>query len=85
MAAFLSVFSSLLVGLLLVFIPWVTIQDVNIWESNYLLQMHPLLRTLLLNAFIRGAISGLGLVNLLLAALEVQEHVRELREGRRDV
>jgi hypothetical protein len=84
MAAFLSVFSSLLVGLLLVFIPWVSIQDVNIWESNYLLQMHPLLRTLLLNAFVRGGVTGLGLVNLLLAVLEVHEHVRDLREGRRD-
>jgi hypothetical protein len=85
MAAFLSVFSSVLVGLLLVFIPWVNVQNVNIWESNYLLQMHPLLRMLLLNAFVRGGVSGLGLVNLLLAVLEVREHVRELREGRRNV
>jgi hypothetical protein len=85
MAAFLSVFSSLLVGLLLVFIPWVTIQDVNLWESNYLLQAHPMLRALILNAFVRGAVTGLGLVNLLLALLEAHEHLRDLREGRRDV
>jgi hypothetical protein len=39
------------------------------------------LRSLLLNAFTRGAITGLGLVNLLLAVLEAHEHTRETRRG----
>jgi hypothetical protein len=81
-AAFLSVFSSLLVGILLVFVPWVSIpwvngEHINLWENNYLLQTHPALRSVLLNTFVRGAVTGLGLVNLLLALLETHEHVRE--------
>jgi hypothetical protein len=84
MAAFLSVLSSLLVGLLLVLVPWVNLDGVNLWESNYFLQMHPLLRTFVLDAFVRGAVTGLGLVNLLLAVLEALDHIRDLREGRRN-
>jgi hypothetical protein len=84
MAAFLSVFSSLLVGLLLVFVPWVNVDGINLWENNYLLQTNPALRGLLLNTFVRGAVTGLGLVNLLLAILEMHEHVRELRDERRN-
>jgi hypothetical protein len=76
MAAFLSVLSSLLVGLVLVVAPWT-----QWWEANYLLQPNPLLRSLLLNAFTRGAITGLGLVNLLLAVMEAHEHTREGRRG----
>jgi len=76
MAAFLSVFSSLLVGFVLMVAPWT-----GLWETNYLLQTHPLLRDLLLNAFVRGAITGLGIVNVLLALLEARDHVRDLRDG----
>jgi hypothetical protein len=76
MASFLSVFSSFLVGIVLVVAPWT-----QLWDTNYLLQPHPLLRGLLLNTFTRGAITGLGLVNLMLALLEAHEHVREGRRG----
>jgi hypothetical protein len=84
-AAFLSVLSSLLVGLLLVFVPWVNIyvpwasNDINLWENNYFVQVHPALRQLLLSNFVRGAVTGLGFVNLLLAVLETRDHVREDR------
>ena len=66
----LSVVSSLLVGSILVVAPWTAF-----WESNYLLAPHPALRALLLNAFTRGSISGLGLVNILLALYEAREAV----------
>ena len=79
MAAFLSVFSSLLVGAVLVFVPWTTL-----WDANYLLQPHPWLSTLLLNTFTRGAVTGLGLVNVLLAVLEAHDHVRDARDARRN-
>jgi len=72
MAAFLSVLASLLVGLVLAIVPWTTI-----WEGNYLLQLSPLLRHLLLSGFVRGAVTGLGLVNILLALSEVRQHVRD--------
>lgn len=67
MAHFLSIFSSLLVGLILVVAPWTTF-----WDANYLLQPHPLVRVLLLNAFARGAVTGIGIVNILLALDEAR-------------
>ena len=62
MALFISALISFLVGLFLVFAPWT-----QLWESNYLLQPHSPLRTLLLNTFTRGTVSGVGLINILLA------------------
>ncbi|MBI3932876.1 MAG: hypothetical protein HY317_05625 [Acidobacteria bacterium] len=68
MAVFLSVLSTLLVGLILVVAPWT-----DWWDANYLL--HPAVRSLVLNAFTRGAVTGLGLVNILLALSETREHL----------
>ena len=48
------------VGLVLVLVPWSTY-----WERNYFVQMWPVLAGILTNDFVRGAVSGLGLVNLL--------------------
>jgi len=62
LAALLSILSSLLVGIVLVFAPWTPL-----WDSNWLLQAWPSLRGLLLSSFTRGAVTGLGLVNVLLA------------------
>jgi hypothetical protein len=62
LAALLSILSSLLVGTVLVFAPWTPL-----WDSNWLLQVWPSLRGLLLSSFTRGAVTGLGLVNVLLA------------------
>ena len=72
MAAFLSVLASLLVGLFLTVAPWTPW-----WEANYLLQLYPALRHLALSGFARGAITGLGLVNILLAFIEVRHHVSD--------
>jgi hypothetical protein len=47
------------VGLLLVVLPWS-----GFWERNYFAMSWPALRELLTNNFIRGAVTGLGLVNL---------------------
>lgn len=48
------------VGLLLLVLPWWP----AFWEHNYFALAWPPLRTLLMNNFVRGAVSGLGLVNL---------------------
>jgi hypothetical protein len=69
-AVLLSILSSLLVGGILVVAPWTTL-----WDANYLLTPHPTLRSLILNAFTRGAVSGLGLVNIVLALDEVRHHI----------
>ena len=47
------------VGLLLVLVPWSTF-----WDRNYFAGTVPLLRTLCQNNFVRGGVSGLGIVNL---------------------
>jgi hypothetical protein len=69
-AHLLSAVSSLLVGVILVIAPWWP----SLWDANVLLQPYPLLRSVVLSAFTRGAVSGLGLVNVLLAFQEVREH-----------
>jgi len=62
LAALLSILSSLLVGVALVFAPWSPL-----WDANWLLSLWPGARSFLLNGFTRGAVSGLGLVNLAMA------------------
>lgn len=68
MAAVFSVVISLLVGTFLAVAPWT-----GLWESNYLLAPHPTLRSFLLSAFTRGSITGLGLINILLALHEARQ------------
>ena len=48
------------VGLLLVLVPWS-----GFWDSNYFAAAYPALRGILNNNYVRGAVSGLGIVNLL--------------------
>lgn len=70
MAHLLSILSSVLVGLVLLVAPWT-----SLWDSNWLLQPHPALRDVLLNAFTRGAVSGLGIVNILIALHDARAHL----------
>lgn len=76
MAILLSVLSSLLVGIVLVFAPWS-----SLWDANYMLQPNPLLRSVVLSAFTRGAVTGLGLVNIVLAFEEAHQHLARGGEG----
>jgi hypothetical protein len=67
------ILTSFLVGVLLVFAPWLP----WLWESNWLLQLWPGLRVTLLSPFVRGAVTGLGLVNVLLAVHDMYERVTD--------
>jgi hypothetical protein len=49
-------------GLVLILVPWS-----EIWETNYFLYQYPSLLFFVNNPFIRGAISGLGIMNVFLA------------------
>lgn len=49
-------------GLVLILLPWS-----EIWELNYFLYQYPALGFFFKNPFLRGAVSGLGLMNVLLA------------------
>ena len=71
----ISILCSLFVGLILVAAPWT-----SFWDLNSLVQSHAKLRAFLLSPFTRGAVTGLGLVNILVA---LQEFMR-LWSGRRD-
>jgi hypothetical protein len=65
MARFLRVLLILLwleLGLILVLLPWTVL-----WDQNYFLERYPRLIPILLNPYLRGAISGLGLLDAVLA------------------
>jgi hypothetical protein len=52
----------LVLGLALILVPWS-----DLWETNYFFYQYPSLAFFLKNPFLRGAISGLGFMNVLLA------------------
>ncbi len=58
----LLAFLWLVLGLTLILVPWL-----DIWEANYFLYLYPTLALFLKNAFLRGAISGLGFVDVMLS------------------
>jgi hypothetical protein len=49
-------------GLTLILVPWS-----DIWEANYFLYQYPALGLFVKSPFLRGAISGLGFLNVLLS------------------
>lgn len=48
------------VGLILIMVPWSAF-----WDRNYFAESLPLLRNLIRNDFVRGAVSGIGVLNLI--------------------
>ena len=50
-------------GVILLFLPWL-----NVWETNFFLSHYPGLEPYLLQPALRGTISGLGAVDVLMAA-----------------
>ena len=60
-------------GLFLVFAPWI-----DAWHESYLPYFGPQWRSLWVNAYFRGAVSGLGLVDIYIGVREVLgfRHVR---------
>ena len=55
-------------GLMLILVPWS-----EIWQTNYFIIQFPELGTILRSPYLRGAISGLGVMNVFLA-LETFRH-----------
>lgn len=58
-------------GLLLIVIPWSAY-----WERNYFAQISPAINAIVTNNYIRGAITGLGAVNLFAALTDLAALVR---------
>lgn len=62
----LYILYSLEVGVFLVFLPWLAI-----WENNYLLYLFPDFRPLVANSYLKGAVLGLGVVNIVIGIEEI--------------
>ncbi|OFW16973.1 MAG: hypothetical protein A3F70_17670 [Acidobacteria bacterium RIFCSPLOWO2_12_FULL_67_14] len=54
------------VGFVLIVLPWSAF-----WDRNYFAQLAPFLQSLITNNFVRGAVSGLGLINVLVGLGEL--------------
>lgn len=53
-------------GLVLVVVPWSPL-----WDRNYFLDVLPQLRVVLTSNYVRGAVSGLGLINVAAGIVEL--------------
>ena len=54
------------IGFVLIVVPWSAF-----WDRNYFAQVAPPLRALITNNFFRGAVSGLGVINVLAGLAEL--------------
>ncbi|MBI1745992.1 MAG: hypothetical protein HYR55_05305 [Acidobacteria bacterium] len=59
------------IGVFLMVAPWMTV-----WETNDLWREVPWLRLILLNGFVRGGISGLGIADLLIGGKEAIDYFK---------
>ena len=59
-------------GLLLIILPWTVL-----WDRNYLLSALPWIHELAQSPYVRGAVSGLGLVNVGIGVAEIAALVAE--------
>jgi hypothetical protein len=53
-------------GFALIVVPWSAF-----WDRNYFAQAFPLVREIITNNFVRGAVSGLGVINLVVGVREL--------------
>jgi hypothetical protein len=58
----------------LVLIPWSTF-----WERNYFVEWSPVIESFLTSNYVRGAVSGLGLVNIAAALVELGDSLGSRR------
>jgi hypothetical protein len=56
------------IGFVLLVVPWS-----SYWDRNFFSQAWPALHALLTSNYVRGAVSGLGIVNVLAAVGEIAE------------
>jgi hypothetical protein len=84
----------LLLGLNLILLPWVSVGMLGDWGDNYLLAFVaeksglPLIQQAVSSTWFRGAVTGLGIVNLIIAFWEIahfEQSVKILRGGQHNV
>ena len=54
------------IGFVLIVVPWS-----EYWDQNYFAQAFPTVRTLITNNYLRGAVSGLGVINVSVGLAEL--------------
>jgi hypothetical protein len=62
-------------GILLLWLPWM-----SIWDTNYLTYLYPQLLPVIKNPFLKGAVLGLGIVNIMIGIHEVV-HFKKFSKG----
>ena len=71
------------VGFVLILVPWSAY-----WDRNYFAESLPHIHSLITNNFIRGAISGLGIINIVVGIIELASFFvardRAVGHGERD-
>jgi hypothetical protein len=70
-AKILYIAVSLAFGVALVCLPWL-----GFWENNYLLYLYPQIRPIVTNPYLKGAVLGLGIANILIGIHEIA-HFKE--------
>jgi hypothetical protein len=71
------IIACLLMGIYLTVLPWFSLYGISDWGDNYLLAFvsektgMPILRTAVASGWVRGAVTGLGVLNLLIAFWEI--------------
>lgn len=64
-------------GFLLVLLPWVNFGAFGNWNENYLLAFlvektgMPLIRSVFVSGWVKGAVTGVGIINLIIAFMEI--------------
>ncbi len=62
------------IGALLIVVPWT-----SFWDQNVFIESSSLLQRMFNNHFVRGAVSGLGVINLGVAVLEIVSLLRNTK------
>ena len=63
---FLYILLTLTFGASLLVLPWS-----SLWDNNYLLYLYPQIRLIVANPFFKGAVIGLGIVNIMIGFDEI--------------
>ena len=64
-------------GIFFIVVPWT-----RVWTMNPLLQSHATLAVLAANPFVRGFVTGFGVVHILLGVKDIMRLTAERRAGR---
>jgi hypothetical protein len=71
----LYILYSIEVGGFLLVLPWL-----SIWENNYMIYLYPQIRPIIANSFLKGAVLGMGILNLIIGVQEIVESKKHFKK-----